>query len=113
MDYSFENRIVPIIFAVHVDTKQLRIWKCKFPAKAWPIKPRNLKSLCFRLKDVFWQTATWTIPEVTILKTVACSMVAKFKEIEDIMMTKRLFSLAISASVVAFLAASCQAPALE
>lgn len=40
-------------------------------------------------------------------------MVVKFKEIEDIMMTKRLFSLAISASVVAFLAASCQAPALE
>lgn len=29
------------------------------------------------------------------------------------MMTKRLFSLVISASVVAFLAASCQAPALE
>ena len=29
------------------------------------------------------------------------------------MMTKRLFSLAISASVVAFMAASCQAPALE
>ena len=36
-----------------------------------------------------------------------------FKETEDIMMTKYLFSLAISASVVAFLAASCQAPALE
>ena len=40
-------------------------------------------------------------------------MVVKFKEIQDIMMTKRLFSLAISASVAAFMAASCQAPALE
>ena len=40
-------------------------------------------------------------------------MAAVYDEKEGIMMTKRLFSLVYSVVVVAFLAASCHAPALE
>lgn len=40
-------------------------------------------------------------------------MVALFDETEGIMITKRLFSLVCSIGVAAFIAASCQAPALE